>query len=161
MTQEAEECRKHLLRARAEFYRRQDAGHRQALVGQRRGGGEGSDNKRTAETGLGAATLQGCLLLALGDIAGRSGSSLPLQQPEASSGLFSAGRPLAPVSCVTRDPAVGGGFSKYGQSPLTEQEHPLIFPPTGPMAPFLRPWEPSGITLSFQSTLSNPDYLSS
>lgn len=39
-TQEAEECRKHLFRARADFYRRQETGHRRSLKGYRRGFGE-------------------------------------------------------------------------------------------------------------------------
>lgn len=38
--QEAEGCRKHLFRARADFYRRQETGHRRSLKGYRRGFGE-------------------------------------------------------------------------------------------------------------------------
>lgn len=71
------------------------------------------------------------------------------QWPKSVSSLKEA---LASVFHDTRDPKAGGDFGKCGHSSLTKQEHPLIFPPTGPVFPILRPQEASGITSLLQST---------
>lgn len=82
MTQEADGYRKHLFRARADFYRRQKTGHRQSLGGYReRIGGAGSDRREQLNRTIAS---QGCFLLALRGNAGRSRYSIPLFQPVAS-----------------------------------------------------------------------------
>lgn len=52
--------------------------------------------------------------------------------------VFSLKEALAPVFYAASDPEAGGDFGKCGHSSLTKQEHPLIFPPTGPMFSILR-----------------------
>lgn len=53
--------------------------------------------------------------------------------------VFSLKEALASVFQAASDPEAGGDFGKCGHSSLTKQEHPLIFPPTGPIFSILRP----------------------